>query len=69
MRGVNMPVQERLKALQRRHHEVDTDLVKEENRPAGDETMIARLKKEKLRLKDEIENLRQREELSEAVGY
>lgn len=64
-----MPVLERLKSLQRRHHEVDTKLVEEENRPAGDEMAIARLKKEKLRLKDEIKNLEQREELSEAVGY
>lgn len=29
---------------------------------------IARLKKEKLRLKDEIQNLMQRDELIEAVG-
>lgn len=64
-----MPVQERLESLNRRHHEVDTQLVEEENRPAGDEMTIARLKKEKLRLKDEIANLREREELSEAVGY
>ena len=64
-----MPVLERLKSLQRRHQKVDTQLVEEKNRPAGDEMTIARLKKEKLRLKDEIENIRQREELSEAVGY
>lgn len=63
-----MPAQERLESLNRRHQEVDTRLVEEKNRPAGDEMTIARLKKEKLRLKDEIQNLMQRDELIEAVG-
>lgn len=42
-------------SLQTRHEELDTRLEKELSRPLPDQALIADLKKQKLRLKDEIE--------------
>ena len=65
-----MPVLERLESLKQKHQEIDQQLIEEKNRPSGDDLFIARLKREKLRLKDEIQGLRQRDgALEQAAGY
>lgn len=53
-----MSAQARLAALQQRHAQVDEELRKIATRPAADEQREKELKREKLRLKDEIERLR-----------
>jgi uncharacterized protein len=42
-------------SLKSRHAQLDAQIHAEERRPAPDSALLARLKKEKLRLKDEIE--------------
>ena len=44
-------------ALVSKHANLETRIVQEEQRPAPDMTVLARLKKEKLRLKEEISGL------------
>lgn len=46
-----------LEQLQRKHAEIDDALHREESRPLPDNAVIARLKKEKLRLKDAMASL------------
>ena len=41
--------------LKSRHADLDARIHAEERRPAPDTTLLARLKKEKLRVKDELE--------------
>lgn len=43
-----------LDALRAKHRELDERIQAEERRPGGDETEIARMKREKLKLKEEI---------------
>ena len=50
--------QPRLNSLQDRHASLDRQLAQEGQRPAPDAGTIARLKREKLRLKEEMERLR-----------
>ncbi len=47
----------RLETLKLRHTTVDEQLHGEETRPKPDTEMVGRLKREKLRLKDEISRL------------
>jgi uncharacterized protein YdcH (DUF465 family) len=42
-------------SLKTRHAQLDAQIHTEERRPAPDSALLARLKKEKLRLKDELE--------------
>lgn len=49
----------RLRALETRHATLDQQITQEGARPRPDETELARLKREKLRLKEEMERLRQ----------
>ncbi len=53
-----MSLQSRLEALKVRHASLEAEIASEDQRPRPDDTMLTRLKLEKLRLKDEIERLR-----------
>ncbi|TCZ59907.1 YdcH family protein [Roseicella aquatilis] len=48
----------RLRSLEERHAVLDRQIGEEDARPRPDEAEISRLKREKLRLKEEIERLR-----------
>jgi hypothetical protein len=48
-----------LQALKEKHASLDHEIVEEELRPHPDEIRLATLKKQKLRLKDEIARLAQ----------
>ena len=52
-----MPLSARIASLKKRHTEIEEQLHIEESRPAQDEAKIAKLKREKLSLKDEITKL------------
>ena len=54
-----MSLQAHLEALKERHAHLETRISDEDQRPKPDSDMLSRLKLEKLRLKDEIERLRQ----------
>jgi len=53
-----MHMEARLSALSEKHHKLDKIILEEEHRPAPDTVMLNELKKEKLKLKDEIERFR-----------
>ena len=53
-----MTVQSRLDALKQRHAALEMRIADEDQRPRPDSETLARLKIEKLRVKDEIERLR-----------
>jgi hypothetical protein len=48
----------RIRALETRHQDLESRIVAEGLRPKPDETALARLKREKLQLKEEMERLR-----------
>jgi hypothetical protein len=48
----------RIRSLEQRHEVLERQIGDEDSRPKPDESMLTRLKLEKLRLKDEIERLR-----------
>jgi hypothetical protein len=52
-----MPLDERIEALRSRHAALDTLLQEEHRRPAPDDGAIAKIKREKLKLKDELARL------------
>ncbi|BBK33324.1 hypothetical protein EDC65_0066 [Stella humosa] len=52
-----MATLDRIEALRRQHSTLDTKLGDEEHRPLPDETIVAELKRQKLRIKDEINQL------------
>lgn len=52
-----MGMANRIDALKNRHQELDTALETETTRALPDEVEIHSLKKEKLRIKDELQNL------------
>lgn len=52
-----MSVTDRIHSLQQKHEELDRQLHSESTRPHPDENTLARLKREKLALKDQIANL------------
>jgi hypothetical protein len=49
-----MPKSDRVRSLQAKHAKLERDLSHEESRPAPDAPIVATLKKEKLRIKDEL---------------
>ncbi len=49
-----MSLEERIAALKAKHQALDAAIQEENNRPHPDELHIATLKKQKLRIKDEI---------------
>lgn len=56
-----MTLQSHLAELERRHHALEVELEKEMVHPGSDDLRLCALKKQKLRLKDEIERLRPQE--------
>lgn len=48
-----------LAALKEKHHNIDIILAEEENRPNPDENKVHALKKDKLNIKDQMENIAQ----------
>lgn len=54
-----MPHPQRLKALEERHGALDRRIAEEAVRPQPDAGELARLKRDKLRLKEEMEKLRE----------
>ncbi|MCZ8122420.1 MAG: YdcH family protein [Tagaea sp.] len=48
---------ERIRSLQAKHAKLEQDLTREEARPSPSTMAVAQLKKEKLRIKDELSRL------------
>lgn len=55
-----MSVEDRLAMLARKHAELEDDIRDEEKRPQPDPTLIRHYKKQKLRIKEEMETIRSR---------
>ena len=53
-----MSLQSRIESLKGRHATLDSRILDEDGRPQPDTQVLARLKVEKLRLKEEMERLR-----------
>ena len=47
-------LREKLALMRARHRELDLQIVEQENAPVRDQLLITRLKKQKLKIKDEI---------------
>jgi hypothetical protein len=56
--GGIMSLQSRIESLKSRHNSLDSRISEEDHRPRPDSDMIAKLKLEKLRLKEEMDRLR-----------
>ena len=54
-----MSLQSRIESLKERHASLETRIADEDQRPRPDSTTLVRLKVEKLRLKEELERLRE----------
>lgn len=53
-----MHLEAHLTALSEKHQKLDEIILKEEHRPSPDSVILHELKKEKLKLKDEIEKFK-----------
>jgi hypothetical protein len=53
-----MPEIARIRTLEQRHKALEARIAEEDNRPRPDAEQLSRLKREKLRLKEEMERLR-----------
>jgi hypothetical protein len=53
-----MSLQSRIESLSNRHASLETRIFDEDHRPRPDDIALARLKVEKLRVKEEMERLR-----------
>jgi hypothetical protein len=65
-----MSMQEHLLSLKGKHASLDRELLHEMQRPHPDQTLCSRLKRQKLRIKDEILRLQEttaRHQVSESV--
>jgi hypothetical protein len=54
-----MAIEQRLRELDARHRDLDVIIKSEAQHPSSDTVRLAALKKQKLRLKEEIESIRQ----------
>lgn len=54
-----MAVTDRVETLKAKHADIDHRIIEEENRPSPDQFLIAELKREKLRIKDQIAGMTQ----------
>ena len=54
-----MAIEQRLRELDARHRDLDLIIKNEASHPSSDTTRLAAMKKQKLRLKEEIESIRQ----------
>jgi hypothetical protein len=59
--GTDMPLQNHLTELERKHRALEREIQDTLNRPAADDMRLAELKRRKLQLKDEISRLRSSE--------
>jgi len=59
---IAMSAIQRIESLKAKHANLEQKLHEEETRPHPDETLIHRIKKEKLEIKDEIERLQHADE-------
>lgn len=57
MEGTRMSFEERIESLKNKHQALEEELHTETHRPQPDDEAISRLKREKLKLKDEIAKL------------
>lgn len=55
-----MAIESHLQSLSRRHHELDTALIDEMKRVGADELKMHELKRQKLKVKDQIAALKRR---------
>ncbi len=55
-----MAIESRIRELGSRHENLDRSIQEETKRPASDPTRLRELKRQKLRLKEEIEGLKSR---------
>lgn len=55
-----MALEQRLRELDARHRDLDMIIENEARRPAADEMRLRAMKRQKLKLKEEIEVIRQR---------
>jgi hypothetical protein len=62
-----MPVQEHVDSLRSKHAHLEHLIDQEVHRPLPDQVALARMKKEKLRIKEEIERLRHPREVGSPV--
>ncbi len=53
-----MAIQARIRELDSRHHNLERLIEKELRSPSGDDLRVSELKRQKLRLKEEMESLR-----------
>ena len=53
-----MSGEEHLSALEVKHHDLDSKIDDEMHRPAPDQSLLTTLKREKLRIKEEIKRIR-----------
>jgi len=63
-----MSVQSRLSALKERHASLEMRIAEEDQRPLPDSETLGRLKREKLRVKEEMERLKGEEEESAGLA-
>lgn len=56
-----MPAEARIRELNARHNQLEARIEEELKHPSADTLQLARLKRQKLRLKEEIESLRQKQ--------
>jgi hypothetical protein len=59
--GTDMPLQNHLTELERKHRALEREIQDTLNRPSADDMRLAELKRRKLQLKDEISRLRSSE--------
>ena len=55
-----MAIEQRLRELDARHRDLDHTIEEEAKRPAADFTQLAAMKRQKLKIKEEIEAIRMR---------
>lgn len=55
-----MAIEQRLRELDARHRDLDIIIANEAKRPSADPTRLSAMKRQKLKLKEEIEDLRHR---------
>jgi hypothetical protein len=63
-----MSVQEHVESLRHKHAHLEHLIDEELHRPMPDQSVLARMKKEKLRIKEEIERLRLQPDLKAQVA-
>jgi hypothetical protein len=56
----SMAIEQRLRELDARHRDLDLMIENEAKRPAVDTTRLSAMKRQKLKIKEEIEDIRQR---------